>query len=58
MARKYKKDSCHNTKAAAKKKQKSMHTAGQTARLVEDKANKKWCVETAGKKLIAKKKKK
>jgi len=49
--RKYKTVSCHTTKTAAKKKQKSLHTAGKTARLV--KKDGRWCVASAG----AKKKK-
>lgn len=46
--RKYKTVSCHTTKAAAKKKQKSLHSAGKTARLV--KKDGRWCVASAGKK--------
>lgn len=55
-ARKYKKVSCHTTKTAAKKKQKSMHNAGKTARLAKNDG--KWCVESAGKRKTAKKKRK
>jgi len=47
-SRKYKTVSCHTTKTAAKKKQKSMHAAGKTARLV--KKDGRWCVASAGKK--------
>ena len=41
---------------AAKKKQKSMHNAGKTARLAKNDG--KWCVESAGKRKTAKKKRK
>lgn len=46
--RKYKTVSCHTTKTAAKKKQKSMHASGKTASVV--KTGKKYCVKSAGSK--------
>ena len=53
--RKHRIVSCHTTKAAAKKKQLSMHADGKTARLVEKDG--KWCVASAGKRKKAGKKK-
>lgn len=46
-ARKYKKVSCHDKKADAKKVQKRLHDKGQTATIVKGKDN-KYCVKTAG----------
>lgn len=49
-ARKYKKVSCHTTKAAAKKEQAKMHKAGKTASIRKDAKTGKQCIFTAGKK--------
>lgn len=46
--RKYTTVSCHTTKTAAKKKQKSLHNSGSTAKVVKN--GKKYCVQSAGKK--------
>lgn len=47
MARKYVKKSCHNTKAAAKKKAEGMRKRKTTAQVRKD--GKRWCVYSAGK---------
>ena len=55
MKRKYQVKSCHQTKTAAKKVQKSMHDRGLTAKVVKKKykvgkrSKTKYCVESAGK---------
>lgn len=47
MARKYKKVSCHKTKAAATKVAKKMRQANKTAKVVKSSGG--YCVESAGK---------
>ena len=55
MKRKYQVKSCHQTKTAAKKVQKSLHDRGLTAKVVKKKykvgkkSKTKYCVESAGK---------
>ena len=55
MKRKYVVKSCHVTKGAAKKVQKSMHDKGMTAKVVKKsykvgkRSKTKYCVESAGK---------
>ena len=53
--RTYRTVSCHRTKALAKKKQKSLHEKGKTARL-KKKEGGGYCVTSAGKKKTAKRK--
>lgn len=46
--RKQKKQSCHKTKGAAKKKQKQMHKDGKNAQVKEGSGNCKWEVTSSG----------
>lgn len=54
--RKYTTKSCHKTKSAAKKVQKSLHDKGMTAKIVKKKtkvgkkSTTRYCVESAGRK--------